>query len=97
VFFNTEDAMKKYTPGPWKVVGGTVIMTDEENSSWIGNVPAANPEHDKFFEDRENARLIAAAPELLEALKNALYALTGDNDPDYDMIYAALAKAEGES
>ena len=49
-----------------------------------------------------NARLIAAAPDLLEALLKARAALVGDPDSfdiDYafDVMNAAIAKAEGRS
>ena len=70
-----------------------------------GRLEALNPEH-------PNARLIAAAPELLEALKAAeVWVILGRaRDPvtthpralknagrDHDMLRAAIAKAEGRS
>lgn len=96
--------MSKHTPGPWSA------EVDRENDHEInivsGNRPfvatawPANHQEDK--EQEANARLIAAAPELLEALRivrdtlphingnassvNSLLKLTG----------AAIAKATGE-
>jgi len=46
--------------------------------------------------DGGDATLIAAAPDLLEALKDARYALYG-NGPGNPKIDAAIAKAEGLS
>ena len=51
--------------------------------------------------DIEDARLMAAAPELLEACKEALFTLTDTTAYDSDrgvtlrMLRAAIAKAEG--
>ena len=42
---------------------------------------------------RENARLIAAAPELLEALRNLTHPMA--NDEDLQNALAVIAKAEG--
>ena len=50
--------MAEYTPGPWRVSGKSTINGPR---GWVASVSMA---------DRAaNARLIAAAPELLEALK----------------------------
>lgn len=45
------------------------------------------------FGDHENAALIAAAPDMYEALKIALDET--DGTPAYDFVLAAIAKAEG--
>lgn len=90
-----------HTPGPWKweadrgdgtdwdcLVGpdGTTIIT------WWGN----------YCDDagldvrREDAPLIAAAPQLLAAVKAAIGALDPDTHPrTFFLLRAALAKAEG--
>jgi hypothetical protein len=56
--------MSKHTPGPWSERNGRIFQTDREELT-IANVGRA------FDGDYSpaNARLIAAAPDLLEALK----------------------------
>ena len=95
--------MSKHTPGPWKQYGQEVF-SDDKNETFICNTPEwlDDPSYD---EQIANARLIAAAPELLAALKamrNRLaYAELIDQelvryvrDPQDDII-KAIAKAEG--
>jgi hypothetical protein len=94
--------MSKYTPGPWDLVPNgrdSKRLTDcryGEQRKSIGIVYAGNDE------EEANARLIAAAPEMLEALKRAEWALldlcqrAGVADyPAVEAIRAAVAKAEG--
>lgn len=59
-----------HTPGPWNVDCGAIAMAGEIVCSTI---PA--PESASVAERRANARLIAAAPDMLAALKAALEAL----------------------
>lgn len=84
----------KHTPGPWILTGnaGQVYGLDSRKVSDCGNC-AVN------LENHANARLIAAAPELLGALKSALRALEDNLSPgpmDEDAKTAArlaIAKA----
>lgn len=101
----------EFTSGPWEVVeyrpkknlsrdavishSGHFITTEVGASSFKGN------------EHKANARLIAAAPELLEALEDILYRFcdciaqgNGEMDDDAPAVAkarAALAKATGRS
>lgn len=87
----------KHTPGPWYVVpcltGAISINKDKQ-------IPLATVGGASWHLGAEmceaNARLIAAAPELLAALKGAKYFLEGE---DYlyarVVIRAAIIKAEG--
>ena len=79
-----------HTPGPW-VVRTTGLSSYVEARE--GDISIAEC-HDDCSE--ANARLIAAAPEMLEALKDVLAWLSG---PRYGnpsgMIRAAIAKATG--
>ena len=94
------DQKTKHTPGPWVWNGKDMPFADVEDAR--GNVIAGTHECDRHdahqarAEERANARLIAAAPELLDALRLVLAhdgALTG---ADWTAIRAAIAKAEGE-
>lgn len=102
--------MPDFTPGPWTITkeyachenigiaeGKQVAQTycDQAHTGLRGEVE----------ERKANARLIAAAPDLLEALKAARgwWLSLGIQDADDDLIAAvglmdaALAKAEGKS
>jgi hypothetical protein len=80
-----------HTPGPWRYDASTKqIRTLDENSSrfsgeLIGAVSPLNPEMP------DNARLIAAAPELLEALE--FIATTWPSDYPADQNAMAFARA----
>jgi hypothetical protein len=70
--------MNKYTPGPWEVTDlrhSIVVRTESPNKTKygasryaaIGGFDRSDP--DQLSEALANARLIAAAPDLLEVLK----------------------------
>ncbi len=78
--------MSTHTPGPWTEVG-RYIETDE---CTICEMFSA-----RTREERDaNQRLIAAAPELLEALKLAQSIIGHPEDAHSKLISAAIAKAE---
>lgn len=90
--------MSKHTPGPW-VESQTysnkrfVAVKTASGLQAIAEIQS-KPEH-----VNHDSRLIAAAPELLEALKVALIAnelTTGLTEPELDQVRHAIAKAEGE-
>lgn len=96
-----------FTPGPWvsePTGDGDFRITYNEQGNWLAEV-FADGAPDNAIAD---ARLIAAAPEMLEALKTAkdtIRAWHGPNDweiydrssPEMKAINAAIAKAEGRS
>jgi hypothetical protein len=97
--------MSKHTPGPWKAddKGKAVfIPLRAHHCEQLGiQVGFVSWEDDK--ESLANARLIAAAPELLEALKRIAKIGNQPYGTDYEEIdeareiaRAAIAKAEGE-
>ena len=95
----------KHTPGPWYVGSGTyegrniysvASVTDDEGFTYQPIVASAEDDGIKCWD--ANARLIAAAPELLEALEE-LIAATQHLDPcqaTAEKARAAIAKAKGE-
>lgn len=95
-----------FTPGPWRL--DQMLVT-----SFFAQVPIAEIRcsmHPKGTPEA-NAQLIAAAPELLEACKAGLDWLTrleelganisigdvADEQPTFEQLRAAIAKAEGQS
>ena len=104
--------MSKHTPGPWSIVkkaknmsitGNVHVVADKERFP-SAFVPAWDDpqkgEEDGTEEAFANARLLSAAPDLLEALK-ALYAATPDNEGGElgracMIARAAISKAEGQ-
>jgi len=91
--------MNKHTPGPWEVAyqdknGQAVVKAEhiEVATCWHHSVGAIEEEM------HANACLIAAAPDLLKALKVALrqnehdMMMTGE---ECRQCWAAIAKAEG--
>ena len=88
-----------HTSGPWDVVERGYGADIEPSVAWIGYGSAHSKEVHKA-----NARLIAAAPELLEALKDIATWLSNWDCPMFqenewqateDAMKAAIAKAEG--
>jgi hypothetical protein len=90
----------KFTPGPWIKRGKGTIETN-------GGAEVASVMDGQMLDrvDREtqeaNANLIAAAPELYEAIKELLYALQDDENWRTSGVYedaeSALAKARGDA
>ena len=85
--------MSEHTPGPWAVV--------VKRGVWVGPVVMAdNGKRGIAFvvgESDANARLIAAAPELLAAIKQGLHQMehsTGQQDLRA-LFRSAINKAEG--
>lgn len=95
--------MNKHTPGPWRLVWRLVISDKswqtkyQIDDSFGACVVACDDITDENAE--ANARLIAAAPELLEALEYTLKCLmqTDVGEAHYQPAIAAIAKARGEA
>ena len=65
--------MSKHTPGKWKPTAGTEVVADTGDGNWQ-SIAMLNVRRDEWI---ANARLIAAAPELLETCE-ALATFTRD-------------------
>ncbi len=94
----------EHTPGPWHVErDGTMNPTIRvENGGTIAKLIDSNPSI--FFDHEANARLIAAAPDLLAALESAIEQIegmgieewAGAEGLDLAAARAALTLARGE-
>ena len=98
--------MSKYTPGPWEVCpsNNEIINTDHGRLPFA--IRAGYTLIGALYENEANARLIAAAPDLLLELDNCLDLLVTcfPDSPDNSRIgvavtkaRAAIAKATGET
>lgn len=85
----------KHTPGPWLIAENSPTFVYALDS--VGhNEFDLNVQGRGQFRERHiaNARLIAAAPDLLEALKGVV-AVADRKTDEFDRARAAIAKAEG--
>ena len=84
----------QHTPGPWSIAEGDgcfIVETDDSTVRFV--VMGLNMEG-----DRSNAQLIAAAPNLLEALLDCRRALEIANfTGELAVVNAAIAKATGDA
>ena len=97
----TMSSTTKHTPGPWStaiVVRDFASVIDEKHGQYIADVYDRSDD-DGNGETEANARLIAAAPDLLEAAKDVcslLFSLENvDNEhPAYKALKEAIKKAQ---
>ena len=108
--------MNGHTPGPWTVKahkdGAIAVYATDEKPVFVAPYAAYRPNPESGRDEvMANANLIAAAPELLAALKAMHQGLVdgsikftkkrqSDNDPYHPanvLMCAAIAKAQGES
>ena len=93
--------MNKHTPGPWTAVKHSWSRTGIYSSGNVG-IAALDISDEATEETQEvlesamsaNARLIAAAPELLSALKTFVEYGTDYTTAEYQAACAAVKKAE---
>ena len=95
-----ENAMQSsFTPGPWVVHPTThhpavrSVGTSDTGPRRICTVGSMNGNP----VDKKNARLIAAAPELLEALQFVMAASGEQLSTAFEQAQAAIAKATGDT
>ena len=92
----------KFTPGPWEVdpkAEFNVRVVGAGRSICSTGGYTTNADHGEHVEEnRRNARFIAAAPEMYEALEDLpLIALENDWPYEVENVRTALAKARGET
>jgi hypothetical protein len=90
----------KHTPGPWfspDRVHGTRYVEARIGGGMLQEVAACGPTEDPT-QQAANARLISAAPELLDALKAFVHDIVpnSNDDPLWVNARAAILKATGE-
>lgn len=97
-----------HTPGPW-VIGPADWLISQRHGMGYRNFPVHAPagydvamvySDEDDAEQEANVRLIAAAPDLLDAVEELLIYLADWDDPDNETCQrarAAVAKAKGES
>jgi hypothetical protein len=95
----------KHTPGPWQVKPSNNEITNADHGRLPFAIVAGYSLIGATYENGKDARLIAAAPELLEALKlcegNISSLLASAHPKVYGewltVVSAAIAKATGET
>jgi len=89
----TKVAKPRHTPGPWRADG--VCVWSEASGEYVAIPSPQMSGKTPNDEERENAKLIASAPDLLLCLKWAVE-LIEKAECDVPMeIHAAIKKAEG--
>ena len=105
--------MSKHTPGPWSVSGIRthadpdekylqIIADDGKKSGTFAYVCWSDRTNEDFIASHADARLIAAAPEMLAALKEVFGGMVAEIgqrgvDVNFPLLRAAIEKAEGRS
>lgn len=95
--------MTNHTPGPWTATGpkdfstsGMIILILSIDNYPAAFVPGWTDAEDTAKEAAANARLIAAAPDMLAALRDAVGILDSlGGGETCRAVRAAIAKAEG--
>jgi hypothetical protein len=90
--------MNKHTPGPWTVGPSCNEIINVDHGYLPFSIAAGYTLIGALYEDGDDARLIAAAPELLVAIKSLLSCIDPQDFPDeVAFADAAIAKATGET
>ena len=94
-------AETKFTPGPWRnnngVIRASCLHIASVEDTYRYDLGTGKPKTGQFSEFFANARLIAAAPDLYEALELLLSAHGQMEEKAIKMAKVALAKARGET
>ena len=88
----------KFTPGPWVLRNYYVGVADDSDTQSCGMLLliAAIDRFDFEPQWKANAQLIAAAPELYEALTRCKFDSLNMTVADLEFCKAAMAKARGD-
>jgi hypothetical protein len=89
----------KHTPGPWQYDNTRKHYTERDVIRRNGLIVCLLPSRGSMMPDAErdsNARLIAEAPAMAEALRDLLECAKWGNPFDFDKARAILARIDGE-
>jgi len=105
-----QESVGKWTAGPWSVTdrGDLLRIREEASDAVIATTDDGGHPDETIFDHEQqlaNARLIAAAPEMAEALQQGVVAILATNPMDrteaeqvfLDRAQALLAKINGAS
>ncbi len=93
----------EHTPGPWKQNGNSIIAPGKLFGRTVSIIPDGDGSDDETPEGIANARLIAAAPELLQALRQldawfkSGVVVQNEGKPiiAHSWVHAAISRATG--
>jgi len=88
------DSKITHSAAPWRAVRGEIVANDDEVIGVIYRTEAWSSKNRVYTEDQANARLIVAAPDLLEACRLAILQIS--NEDVLRHIKKVIAQAEGE-
>lgn len=88
-----------HTPGPWtqgKKYPAIILSNNENGNRFVATTCRnSDDEYQPTEKELANARLIAAAPDLLEVLKEIVETLDDDCSEGFSKARVAIAEAEG--
>lgn len=91
--------MSAHTPGPWEV---RLTAGSDEHRQWVDGIYSGDElvvDNDHWHLRNADARLIAAAPEMLDALRQFVYSMEHDDKAEIQNALhsacEAITKAEG--
>lgn len=94
----------KHTKGPWNAtLKPRINVKGPDKKSICALIMAAGANNKPYDEVCSNARLISAAPDLLQALKGIVEWIEDSGNAEYagtsnmEACYTAISKAEGET
>ena len=83
----------KHTRGPWKVNDKTLSGAYQVSNNKLGSLRICTVTNAP--NDEANAQLIAATPDMLNAMKEAVKFMSSGSTP-YNLLWDAITKAEGK-
>jgi len=96
-----EPTKGEHTPGPWRAYKGEtpnqVEISEEGGIYWIAKVQTVKDDFKTLVDAEANGRLLAAAPELLEACKLLVEGIQKADNTGFIEGIEAISKATGRN